>query len=350
MHQPTLCYYFLGANSSHGFFSLYDQFAPEPNDLLHIIKGGPGTGKSTFMKRIGEAAEERGFDVEYILCSGDPDSLDGVYLPQLHTAWVDGTSPHVIEPRYFGLNGTYVDLGQFCRFDALTAAEEPIRAWTALYKSHYQRAYSYLQAAGALSQPEPMIPPSVIGQIRKRAQAKIRRELSPAPHSAPKVVKRFLRAISCQGEIYLTQTLDVLCDRLILLNSHLGLENPFFQELQTAGETMNLRSILCLSPLSPDQVEAIIFPDHRICFIAADSPLPFHGKVRSIHLDPYWPDGEASRCKASKKLQTQLLEAACQQLTLAKEAHDQLEQFYRPALDVSALDAYTRSVIENLFS
>ena len=72
--------YFLGANSRSGFYSLYDSFPPGENTFLHIIKGGPGNGKSRFMRRIGAAAESRGLDVEYVLCSGDPD-LPGATAP-----------------------------------------------------------------------------------------------------------------------------------------------------------------------------------------------------------------------------------------------------------------------------
>ena len=79
--------YFLGANSRDGFASLYSGFAAGEGDRLHIIKGGPGTGKSGFMKKLGAAAERRGLDVEYVLCSGDPDSLDGVYIPALKQGW-----------------------------------------------------------------------------------------------------------------------------------------------------------------------------------------------------------------------------------------------------------------------
>ena len=70
--------YFLGANSRNGFYSLYEHFPPDKNAFLHILKSGPGTGKSGFLRRIGLAAEERGLDVHCVLCSGDPDSLDGV--------------------------------------------------------------------------------------------------------------------------------------------------------------------------------------------------------------------------------------------------------------------------------
>ena len=43
------------------------------------------------MRKVGAAMEEQGLAVEYIQCSGDPDSLDAVIIPSLATAIVDGT-------------------------------------------------------------------------------------------------------------------------------------------------------------------------------------------------------------------------------------------------------------------
>ena len=87
--------YFLGANAPDGFYSLY----PELIDLeraraVYILKGGPGCGKSSLMRWVAQAMEEKGASVEYIACSGDPDSLDAVVFPALNTAIVDGTAPH----------------------------------------------------------------------------------------------------------------------------------------------------------------------------------------------------------------------------------------------------------------
>ena len=89
--------YFLGGNTVRGFVSFYSGFCRGPEDFLWVIKGGPGCGKSSFMKTIGRAAEDAGLDVEYVLCSGDPDSVDGVYVPAWQVAYVDGTAPHVRE-------------------------------------------------------------------------------------------------------------------------------------------------------------------------------------------------------------------------------------------------------------
>ena len=63
MTQST--HFFLGANSGRGFRNLFDRFcAPENHWDLLVLKGGPGAGKSTMMRRIGAAMEERGEQVD----------------------------------------------------------------------------------------------------------------------------------------------------------------------------------------------------------------------------------------------------------------------------------------------
>lgn len=91
--------YFLGANSPTGFYSLYDHLLPpQEARAIYILKGGPGCGKSTLMRKIGGWAEEIGLAAEYVLCSGDPDSLDAIVLPTQGVAIVDGTAPHGVVP------------------------------------------------------------------------------------------------------------------------------------------------------------------------------------------------------------------------------------------------------------
>lgn len=84
--QPL--HFFLGANSEEGFSSLYEQLLGGRFDDLLILKGGAGSGKSTFMRRVGAAVERTGERVVYINCSGDPDSLDGaIFLDRRAPSW-----------------------------------------------------------------------------------------------------------------------------------------------------------------------------------------------------------------------------------------------------------------------
>ena len=43
-----------------------------------------------------------GYDVEFHHCSGDPDSIDAVFIPELKVAFVDGTAHYVIDPKFPG--------------------------------------------------------------------------------------------------------------------------------------------------------------------------------------------------------------------------------------------------------
>ena len=146
MTQST--HFFLGANSGRGFRNLFDRFcAPENHWDLLVLKGGPGAGKSTMMRRIGAAMEERGEQVEYLYCSGDPKSLDGVHIPRIRAAVVDGTAPHVVEPKYPGAVDRYVNLGQFYDIAAAKEQREEIIRHTDACSAAYKRAYRALGAA-----------------------------------------------------------------------------------------------------------------------------------------------------------------------------------------------------------
>jgi len=45
------------------------------------------------MRKIGEEMLERGYDVEFHCCSSDNGSLDGVVIPAIKVAMLDGTAP-----------------------------------------------------------------------------------------------------------------------------------------------------------------------------------------------------------------------------------------------------------------
>ena len=103
--------WFLGANAPKGYFSRFDQlFSASPKGRCFLIKGGPGTGKSTMLKKIAAVLKEKDPGTELIFCSADIDSLDAVITSDGMFSAADATLPHAVEPKYPGVYETVVSL------------------------------------------------------------------------------------------------------------------------------------------------------------------------------------------------------------------------------------------------
>ena len=108
--DKTPCF-FLGANAPKGYYSRFDQlFHEKEGGYCFLLKGGPGTGKSTMLKAIAAGLKEKGVDMEEIYCSADINSLDAIATEDGMFSMMDATLPHATEPRYPCAYETVVDL------------------------------------------------------------------------------------------------------------------------------------------------------------------------------------------------------------------------------------------------
>ena len=336
--------YFLGANSRSGFASLYRHFADEPGAFLHVIKGGPGTGKSGFMRRIAEAARARGLDTETVLCSGDPDSLDGVYIPALRQGWADGTAPHTMDPAHFGADGDYVDLGRFCRPLHL-ADRERVLALNAAYRARYAAAYRWLAAAGALADAAkaPALPNEAQEKLRRRIRGVLRR--TKHGKNGGRETRRFLSAISCRGLLRLPLPEPYL--QVYRIESPRGLAPQVLQIAAEEAAALGLDRIICPSPLDPALPEALLLPGTGLALVGGSAE-----GTRCLRPDALLPPESGEERQARRralKTRDAALESAVAELRRAKALHDELEAVYRPYMDFAALTAFTDRTIDEIF-
>lgn len=138
--------YFAGGNTARGFYNLYESNLKRL-DRLFILKGGPGTGKSSLMKEVGKQWLEQGYDIEFLHCSSDNQSIDGVIIPALKAGIVDGTSPHVIEPKAPGAVEEYINLGEAWDSAKLKQHKDQIVQLTEQISDAFNKAYSQFAEA-----------------------------------------------------------------------------------------------------------------------------------------------------------------------------------------------------------
>ena len=353
--QPKV-HFFLGANSPTGFYSLYDQLINlEEAEEVYILKGGPGCGKSSLMRRVGQAMEEHGLEVEYIDCSGDPDSLDAVVIPALKTAVVDGTAPHVVEPRYPGLVESYVNLGDCYDRAGLQTVGEQLKGCMKGYKGCYQRAYRCLTAAAQLAEDNRslLLTQGLEEKLIRRGKGILTREMRGEGGQTGRSVQRFLSGVTWKGVLCSFDTVETLCERVYELSDPWGLAHGMLLQLAAGAMASGRDVILCPSPLAPDRVEHLLIPALSLAFLTTTPANPWpHKPYRRIRVDamadPELTRRNRARLRFARKVTAALLEEAVDALAQAKGMHDQLEALYNPHVDFPRVYSAADQLIAHL--
>ena len=336
-------HFFAGANSGGGFRNLFGELVDlEDTYDFMVLKGGPGVGKNTFMREIGRCMEAAGTEVEYLCCSGDPDSLDGVVLPELRCAVADGTAPHVIEPKYPAAVDRYVDLGRFYDLTAAKADAEAVKAYTRDYKAAYEKAYRCMKAARQIELDA--LASARLGfdeeRLLRRTEGVIRRELRQRGGEAGRTRRRFLGSLTHKGYVWRYDSVDALCPKVCELADRRELAGPMLARLHAAASARGWDTILCPAPEDPGRIEHLLIPGPGLAFVTSRPGMDYGKKPwRRIRLDAMSEPQEKGALRLRRKMAAELRREAAAALKEAKAGHDKLEAVYNPYVDFDGVRA-----------
>lgn len=352
--------FFLGANAPSGFVSHFDQlYSPDDGWFAYILKGGPGTGKSTLMKRAAKEALAADMDVELIHCSSDANSLDAVIFPEIKACIVDGTAPHVIEPTYPGVSDTLINLGEYWDPAVLASQRQEIIAATLQNSAMHQRSQRYLSACGSLHEDTARVAQSSV-DVKKALNfaANLGKKLFGGKQEHRGADRaRLLSAITPDGLVYFEETLSSLCDTLYLIEDEFdAVGSLLLSELRAVARSAGRDTVSCYCPMAPlTKLDALLVPSLGIGFAITNSwhPLTSVQPYRTIHarrfMDSTVLSSRRQRLSFNRKTQRILLNEAIAYLNRAKTVHDVLESFYAAAMDYTgADDAYETIIAEIL--
>ena len=351
--------YFLGANSPSGFYSLYSHLLPLPQaQRIYLLKGGPGCGKSTLLRQVAHAMEQEGLETEYVLCSGDPDSLDAVVIPQLGVALADATAPHVLEPVCPGAVDCYLDLGQCYDRDALKQLRFDIQSCSSGYKQCYQRAYRCLRAAAALCEDvrSTVLTDCAQQWLSRRAKSILYRELKPHRRDRIGQVKqRFLSAVTHKGYLCLYDTALAQCANVYELQDSYGLGHELLLPLLTGATELGLDVIACPDPMAPERLAHLLIPSAGIAFLSSTPSAVFPDTPsRRIRLDTGCDNTllrlNRARLRFAKKVSASLMDEGVASLAQAKSMHDDLEAIYNPHVDFNRVSHLAQQVTQEILA
>lgn len=331
--------YFLAANSCRGFISEFESNI-NTDFKTYIIKGGPGTGKSSFMKKI--AKQSKG-NVLLFPCSSDPDSLDGIILENEKIMIIDGTAPHTVDPRYPAVCEEILNFGEFWDADKLKNKTEIIEI-TNRNKALHKTAARYITASGEMLYDNLKTAAACCDTKKCKTFAeKLCKNLFVKTDRTPKETVRFLGGITPKGFVSYPETIS---QNLIIIKDEFFYVSSFILNIIRQNAIINGYEIITLkNPFFPELIDHLIIPEINTAIVSENKFISFKTDQRRIHARRFYNSRllhlSKTRLKTNIHFANEMLNGAYSTLKEAKKVHDELESHYINAMNFEKLNIFT---------
>ena len=339
--EITTLSFFAAANGYGGFRSYFMEiFNPASFVSMHILKGGPGTGKSSFMKRLLHEFKESADECEAIYCSSDPTSLDGVIIKKdgALAAVIDGTAPHAQDPVFPGAVDRIINLGELWNEETLFEARDEIRGLVTAKMHAYGCAYDYLNVAGLLTK---KVDQAINSIYNGEDQSKISLLLPEIKNRETRISTRLVTSYGKDGFGRL-DTLSRIADEVYSVVGVYGSEYIFMSRLRRALENVGCGFTHLPSVLDGSKTYGIFIPSIKRAIIADRFPALADDSVidTSRFLDQKRLSEQKECLEFLWREREAMLWAAADQFKRASDEHFKLEKIYSRAMDFSKIDAF----------
>ena len=342
--------FFAAANSGRGFVSFYGEiFNSKDIERRYLIKGGPGTGKSTFMRHVANEAYERGMSVVRYRCSSDPESLDGIIINS-RVALIDSTAPHAQEPELVGAQDILVDLGAFWDSDRLYVERDKIKDLSGKKKRAYALAYRFLSSAmQSDAASRELVMPYVDKKRLMRLARRLTRDITTDGGYECKI--GLSRAIGMNGRCAL-DTYCKLARKIVYIEEHYGIGYLALCEICERARDKGCRIAISYDPLCPEIPDAVFFEESKtlfaVCETSKKGAISLCRMLDLSALSKRQKNELKAKSRNARRISEALILAATDELKMAGEAHFELEKIYRANMDFVELDAYTSQLCEQI--
>lgn len=345
--------YFASANGKNGFFSLYSEIYNEKKlKNLYILKGGPGTGKSTLLDKITAKASSLKLKSEVFLCSSDSSSLDGVIIDELGVAVIDGTAPHAQEPLYPGVCGEIVNLGENWDSARLKAMRGEIESLFYKKSAAYSRAYRYLSGAGIADDDITVGIGNAVDTAKMNASVeRILTKFVKHGTADGSLQRRFVSANATGGAVAV-DTLYRMAAQTVTVNYSYGAGRMYLDAVKNEGVRRGLSATVAPNAISPEHTDAVFFHDSALLVTLTDDERYELGDV-CVNTKRFVNNEALSavrmKLRFSEKAKTSLHQEALRSLREAGIVHAEIETLYKSAMDFDSVTETGEKLIKKIF-
>lgn len=341
--------FFLGANSESGFVSYFKELQEQESSMqLLILKGGPGSGKSTLMRRVLKFAEEKGHNPEIVPCASDPNSLDAFIDRSTNFAMMDGTAPHIEDPTLPGAKHHILNLGDLWDKKKLLKNADTIEKLSKDVSACHLGAGAYIKSAGALLGENRRYAKAYIDENKVRSISEDFAKMLQGGKDG-KVKKRLLSAVSVGELKVLKSALSCFADKVYVISDRFGAASDYIMKsVSFLAKQKGENQIYCPCSITPEKCDHLIFPDSKIALVTENSFFDFESAYRTDSLySPFRLEADMIKREDEAK---NLLSHAASLVKKAKDIHDGLEDCYKEAMDFSKTDGLFNGIISEFYN
>ncbi|WP_411169710.1 PRK06851 family protein [Clostridium sp. MB05] len=345
---------FPGGNTYKGFYSFYKYIlTQEDANRIICIKGGPGTGKSFLMKKVGAHFKNMGYSIEYHHCSSDNNSLDGVVIKELGLAILDGTSPHMVDPIHPGAVDEILNMGDALNIDALSLNKREIIDVCKIISNNFKRAYTFLASAKYIHDDWSRLNSEALDYSKiVTISESLKEEIFTKQKSGFGDERHlFATAFTPNGIITFAKDLTSELKRKFILKGGPGFsKSTILLEIGKLAQKKGYFVEYMHDPFIPERIEHILIPEISTCVLTENeiSQASFNGKTYNIEdfCNASILSSNKSDVDYDKQIFYELTNKALSYISEAHRIHDELEAYYINALDFNMLDNIYANVIK----
>ncbi len=355
-------HYFAEGNTSQGFFSLYEETF-QGLERLFILKGGPGTGKSSFIQGVAQAALQEGLDAELYHCSLNHPSINGLIIPKLQAGFVDGTFPHCMEPQYPGIVDHIINLGDYWNREQLLAHKNDIKPLIQSKSLHLAAAYRHYEKAKLIHDEWEQIYIQAMdffkaNKVTKELLERVFDGVERSPLQGT-VQQKLFGAATAQGAVnYYDNLTDELQKRYIIKGRPGSGKSTMMRKMGKQAERLGLSVQYFPCGLDPSSLDMVLLPELSVAVLDGtaphvvdpDGPRDEVIDMFELCMNPKVEEERAEDIKAVSRRYAHEMSLGGDALKKAKYIHDQIKSYYSAAMDFEQVNQKREEIIKDILA
>lgn len=350
-NRGNIGYVFASSNTSQGFYTFIPDLIADLKQV-YILKGATGSGKSTFIRLLGESISEQGYEVEFWISAADGLSPDGVFIPQLKAAIVNGSLPQPIDPGYPAGREVIINLGEYGNKGTIDFNSREIAQLVEEFKRYSDQAGRSLRNASRVKK---NIKKVVSGHLNIEKLDKLVQELSAEiMENRDREKHYFASAVTAEGMINYVDGISSDCSKRYIFRGPSGSgKSTIINEIAARARQRGYMLEFYHCGLETEDIVMVIIRNLQLALVDANhvevAAKPWDIIIdMTTCLDNYDQDTVNAQTSEFHRNFEALMLQAQEELEQAGDAVKEIKKIYAAVMDFERLDQKREEIREEI--